>query len=119
MLAAIVFEERGSEVFRKKIEKCSLIVSSSLLEAEIKSAMWREALPLDAVAPLLEAVTWVFPNRSLGPEIDRILALSYLRGADLYHLATALYLFPDPEKASFLSLDKAQHGAARTLGFSR
>jgi hypothetical protein len=41
----------------------------------------------------------------------------YLRGADCWHLATALYLAPNPSDLTFLTLDDTQRKIAKTLGF--
>ena len=43
----------------------------------------------------------------------------YLRGADAWHLATALYLTPDPGELTFLTLDERQGDIASKLGFAR
>jgi hypothetical protein len=41
-----------------------------------------------------------------------------LKGADLWHLANALFLSPDAEDLSFLTLDTRQADVAGRLGFS-
>ena len=43
--------------------------------------------------------------------------MRYLRGADLWHVATALYLAESPADVDFLTLDPAQREAAAALGF--
>jgi hypothetical protein len=48
-----------------------------------------------------------------------VLRVGYRRGADSWHLATALYLAPDPVAISFLTLDEPQLRVARALGFAR
>jgi hypothetical protein len=40
-----------------------------------------------------------------------------MRGADCWHLATALYVAPNPSELTFLTLDLAQRKVAKTLGF--
>ncbi len=91
------------------------LISSPLLEAELKSACKREdvLLPQD----FLSDISWILPDRALTEEIDRILETGYLRCADLWHLAVALYMSPQPSDASFLSLDRKQLSVARQLGF--
>ncbi|MEW5918795.1 MAG: hypothetical protein AB1762_20505, partial [Gemmatimonadota bacterium] len=37
--------------------------------------------------------------------------------ADCWHLATALYLAPDPAELTFVKLDDAQRRVAKSLGF--
>jgi hypothetical protein len=67
---------------------------------------------------LLHDIEWVFPPRSLSREIDRVLDVGYVRGADCWHLATALYLSPDPHQLVFLTLDQRQGEVAAALGFA-
>ena len=49
--------------------------------------------------------------------MEAVLASGYLRGADLWHVAAALYSFPDPRTATFLTLDNRQREVAEALGF--
>jgi hypothetical protein len=51
-------------------------------------------------------------------EIDRVLAEGYVRGADLWHLACAVYVSGNPEELAFVSLDQRQREVAKALGFS-
>ena len=60
----------------------------------------------------------MLPDRTLSAEIGRVLAAAGLRGADLWHLACALYLEPEPDELVFLTLDPPQRTAASRLGFS-
>jgi hypothetical protein len=53
----------------------------------------------------------------LSTEITRVLSAGYLRGADLWHVATALYLRTDLPDIDFLTLDQPQRAVAATLGF--
>ena len=57
------------------------------------------------------------PIRRLTGEIDRALACGYVRGADLWHLACALFVTPEPADLAFLTLDAGQAGVAGRLGF--
>ncbi len=47
----------------------------------------------------------------------RSLTSGYVRGADCWHLATALYLAEDPQKMSFVTVDERQRAVTRALGF--
>jgi hypothetical protein len=40
-----------------------------------------------------------------------------LSGPELHHVATALFLFPDPAEAFFLTFAREQRRVARSLGF--
>ena len=63
-------------------------------------------------------LTWVLPDRPLSREITRVMTAGYVRGADLWHLACALYLAGTPRDLAFLSLDEKQTAVSRQLGFA-
>jgi hypothetical protein len=66
---------------------------------------------------MFAGISWIIPDRPLSTEVARVLASGYVRGADCWHLATALYLSPDPAELAFITLDKTQLTAARAIGF--
>jgi len=67
---------------------------------------------------LTHDVSWVTPPRPLHALIDRVLAAgSSLRGADVWHLACALYAAGRAGQMTFLTLDNRQREVARHLGF--
>lgn len=49
--------------------------------------------------------------------MSRALEVGYLRGADLWHVACALYLVEDAPELSFLTRDERQSAVAEALGF--
>jgi len=114
-MVAIAFGENGAEALARRIEGYSEIVSSNLLEAEFRSALAREEVADDG--GLLSGMSWIFPDRRLTAEFQRVLAARQLRGADLWHLATALYLAESPRDIHFLTVDSAQRNTAAMLGF--
>ena len=116
VLVAIAFRERKGAAVHHRLESFDLLVASNLLEAELRATLRRENAPSDA--PLLNRISWVSPERPLSPEITVVLAAGHLRGADLWHLACALYLAPSPRDLSFLTLDTRQAAAAEKLGFA-
>ena len=59
----------------------------------------------------------VSPDRPLSTELQRVAEAGYLRGADMWHVACALFLSPAPGELTFLTLDEPQRGEARRLGF--
>lgn len=119
-LAALALRERGSEAVQRRLARFDLLAASPLLEAELRASFRREGLEADArIAPWLASVRWVIADRTLSPEIDAVLSTGYLRGADCWHLATALFLSPDPSELTFLTLDARQGEVARALGFRR
>lgn len=92
--------------------------SADLLVAETLAAATRENLGVDAVDPTLKTISLLFPDRTLTPKFREVLARGYLRGADLWHLATAMFLAgPDRPQVAFLSRDSAPRAMAGRLGF--
>lgn len=112
---AIAFGERGATALARRLAAFDELLASSLLEAELRAAFAREGIAGEPHA--LSAITWISPDRPLRPEIVRVLETGYVRGADCWHLATALYLAPDPGELTFLTLDVRQRGVAEALGF--
>ena len=86
-----------------RLREHDVLLSSNLLEAELRATLVREAAEVD------EALFSV--------EIIRVLRAGYLRGADLWHLATAMYVTPEPRDLTFLTLDRRQEEVAEELGF--
>ena len=115
-LVAITFGERGAKGLARELDQYTYLLSSNLLEAELRSAMAREDVA--GVAPMLERLTWIFPDRRLTTEIDRVLSVGYARGADLWHIASALYVAESPADLDFLTLDSAQRRLAEAMGFA-
>jgi hypothetical protein len=100
----------------RRMKMADRLLSSNLLEAELEATFRREGVERDPTR--LPRVDWVLPDRALGDEIRRVLTAGYVRGADCWHLATALFIAPDPRQLQFLTLDTRQRGLAKTLGFA-
>jgi len=115
-LVAIAFGEAGATKVASQLDRMDRLFASNLLEAELRSALARERLSADP-AGLLSGITWVYPNRPLSGEFGRIAVEGYVKGADLWHLACALFLAPEPKDLAFLTLDKRQEEIAHRLGF--
>ncbi len=113
-LVAIAFRERGGAALVRQLDRYDVLVSANLLEAELRGAFAREQLPFQTGA--LSWISWVLPDRPLGPEIARALEAGYLRGADLWHIACALYLAEDLGSFAFVTLDDRQRDVAEALG---
>ena len=114
-LVAMVFGERGASSVARRLGTIDEIVSSNLLEAELRSVCARERVIADD--GLLAGLTWIVPDRPLHAEVRRVLNAGYVRGADCWHLASALYLADDPGEITFLTLDARQAKVAGALGF--
>lgn len=117
VLVAIAFGEKGYRKQVLRLQAYDRLVSSNLQEAELSSALVREDVSVDP-GGLLSHLDWLFPDRPLTPEYSRVLDCGYVRGADLWHLACALFLSPDPEEISFVTLDQRQRTVALALGFA-
>jgi predicted nucleic acid-binding protein len=115
-LVAVAFGERGAAALARRLEGFDRLLSSNLLEAEFRAACVRERV--EANATYLAALSWVLPDRPLRDEIGQVLLAGQVRGADCWHLATALYLAGDPSLIAFLTLDQKQRAVANQLGFA-
>lgn len=114
-IIAIAFGEPGAAAVQRRLRRALRVHASPLLEAEVAAACRREKRPLDP--QWTAALQWIHPHRSLAAEIDQVLNAGYVRGADCWHLATALYATPDPGGITFLTLDTRQGSVATDLGF--
>ena len=114
-LVAIAFGEPGSAALVRRLGTFSGLLSSNLLEAELRAAYSREErhFPQDIVS----GIEWVLPDRPLASEFAQVLEVGYLRGADLWHVATALYAARRPSGIWFVTLDMKQRKIAAALGF--
>ncbi len=115
-LVAIAFDEPGSAALASRLAAFEHLIASNLLEAELRSAFLREGVDPDP--RFTEGIAWILPERRLTPEIDRTLAVGQVRGADLWHLACALYVAESPADIAFASLDERQRQVAALLGFA-
>lgn len=114
-LVAVAFDEPGGEDVARLLESVGTLLSSNLLEAELRAALARERV--DAPSELFTWITWVLPDRPLDREIEHALRGGYAKGADLWHVATALYAAELPRDVAFLTLDERQRDLASSLGF--
>lgn len=108
-------ETRSAVALTRRLNGFDELVSANLLEAELRSVYARERVPIDS--PLPFSIAWILPDRPLTDEIARVLAAGYVRGADCWHLATALYLAKDAASLAFVTADQRQETVARALGF--
>ena len=114
-LVAIAFSERGGATVARRLDGFSRLLSSNLLEAELRVAFAREGYEFET--GLVSGIEWVMPDRTLSPEFMKALDAGYLRGADLWHVAVALYVTGPGSGMSFITLDCRQRSVAATLGF--
>ena len=116
IILSVEFREPGYETVIERLDRYPRLISSNLLEAEVRAGFARDGGTLDSTT--LSNIEWVSAERSLGPEFERVLEVGYLRGADLWHMATALYAARgNPSEVTFLTLDRRQGEVAAALGF--
>ena len=114
-IIAIAFREAGSDGLAGRINGFDHVSSSNLLEAELRSACTREGRPVPEI--LVSGFRWVQPTRPLSTELRSVLRAGYLRGADLWHVACALYMAQEAEDVTFITLDQRQAEVAAALRF--
>ena len=115
VLVAIAFAEPDAAEWTARLNRSPLRFASPLLEAEFLSACRREWRT--GAWPQAQ-LQFIYPSRALTPELEQVLAAGYLRGADCWHLATALFVAEDPRTLRFLTRDAAQRQVAERLGFA-
>jgi hypothetical protein len=116
-VVAIALAEPGATALARRLGRFQRLISSNLMEAELRSALAREGVEEDSQS-LLGWFSWVHPNRPLSAEFREILAIGHARGADLWHLGCALFLRRRLAGLAFLTLDRRQRELARALGFA-
>lgn len=114
-LVSIALGEHDGPPMARRLRGFSRLLASNLLEAELRATCARENSTFSE--ELFANLNWVFPDRSLKPELGVVLAAGYLRGADLWHVACALYVTRAPGDISFITLDERQRRVATALGF--
>ena len=117
VLAGIAFGEPVAERFAVALGRFNRLLSSSLLEAELRAVFQREGEAFEE--NVIAGIDWILPTRPLSVELAAALAAGDLRGADLWHVATALYVSPQPESLTFATLDVEQARVASALGFPK
>lgn len=116
-LVAVAFNEPHGPEFERRLSGSDSLLSSNFLLAEVRSAFANPDRGREYIPALLSGIQWIIPSRPLVPEIELALGAGYLRGGDLWHVAVALYFFPDPSEITFLTLDNRQRAVATALGF--
>ena len=115
-MVAIALNETGARAVARRLSRFPTRVASNLLESELRSALARESLPFEP--DFVAGISWILPDRPLSAEMELALKAGHLRGADLWHIACALSLNPEPGSLTFLTLDERQRAVAAALGFA-
>ena len=114
-VVAVARGELNAAFVSQRLSSFGRLVSSNLLEAEVRAAFAREGHEFDP--GILDPMRWVIPIRPLHAEIATVLQAGYLRGADLWHVANALYAARTMPGLVFITLDQRQQTVAAGLGF--
>lgn len=118
VVLSVLLEELNYEVFSSLISNKHFVYSSPLLVAEVFSALHREKLSFQLAELVFSTIDFIIlPQEDLFQEYPRIFKEGYLRGADAFHLATALYIDPLAKNLTFLTADERQKVVAKKLGF--
>jgi hypothetical protein len=116
LVAVALGESQGADI-TDKLATYDRLYSDNLLEAELRSAFSRERIEREP-DQLSSAITWVLPAEPLSGEYRTALGHGKLRGADLRHVACALYLQRLAGPIDFPSLDAKQRQVAATVGLA-
>jgi predicted nucleic acid-binding protein len=115
VLVAVALTQADAASAQERLLGADRRWASPLLRAEYAAACVRERL--EAPPEPLSWLHWTTDAGSLTREIDAVLSTGYVRGADCWHLATALWLAPEPSELTFFTLDTRQRQVADRLGF--
>ena len=116
VLRAICLDEPGSALCASKLGEFSRRIASSVLAAELRAVFARENLPFHETAT--SGIEWILPDRTLAREIAQVLDTRHLRGADLWHVASALFVSPKSGDLSFATRDARAWRSCRGTWFS-
>lgn len=114
--AKLLVQEPESAALASHLERVlddSDVVSSALLETELRRLAVRHALSQEAVTTLLERVDIIEPSRSVFHEAG-LLPGPTLRSLDALHLATALRM----DANEVVTYDARMLDAARAVGLT-
>ena len=113
--AKLLIEEPESEplahFLEGAVERDTALVSSLVLETEVRRLAVRWSLPQAAVSEVLRRFDLLLPDRTIYRDAG-LLAGTHLRSLDALHVAAALRL----NAAAMLSYDARQGDAARSVG---
>lgn len=115
-LVTVAFGQPRAEEVAAILDEMDQQVSANLLEAEVRAAFSREGRPYDD--NLLTDVDWVYPAHPLSSEMAIALSRGHLRGADLWHVATAMLVTVKSGPTYFVTLDARQASVAALLDFA-
>lgn len=119
-IVGLHFHEAAGAGLWKRIRTFDQLISSALTVAEVLAALKREKRSLSEADGLLDRVSMFTPDSSLREECEEALKHGSLRGADLWHVATALAIAGRKHRKAlmFITLDDQQGEVCAELGFN-
>jgi predicted nucleic acid-binding protein len=118
VLLSIAFREPTATGLQRILGRYDRLVSSDLIVAECLSAAQREEIDHETMLTTLRPIALILLSRSLAREMREALDEGPLRGADLWHVACAMFLAADARaEVAFLSRDQPQRRLAKRVGF--
>lgn len=115
LLIGLKFEQSPSTLIRTVLKYD--LFSSELLIAEVLAFGKRESIPENLLWDAVKGLSWIIPEDTIAEQLARVARCGYARGSDLWRLACAIYLSPNPLDLVFLTLDERQRSLASRLGF--
>ncbi len=116
VLIATLLEDHPKPQLDKFWGSAERFISSYLLQAEVFSAVKREKADMQLAALEIKKIGFVRTD-SLAEELMEIFKAGYVRGADAFHLATALWIRGKHKDLKFITLDEKQKEIAKHLDF--
>ena len=115
LLTAIAFDEPGAAAHAQRLDEFARLISSNLLEAELRAAFARENLLFQESA--IAGIEWILPDRGLAPEFARCSKQATCE-APTYGMSRRPSM-PSPQsgRLSFATLDARQSAVAEALVF--
>lgn len=118
-LVAVQFAEPTRSAYLRVFRAQRRLVTTTLAQAELWATMIREQEPLDSTDRLLQRLEIFVPPDDLASECREALSVGYLRGADLWHVASAMRLAGKHRKQlTFCTGDAQQAKIAGQVGLS-
>lgn len=111
--ALVAFDEPGAASLAQRLNESAHLLASSILEAELRATFAREQMSFPA--SLVSDIEWVLPDRPLTSELTTAPEAVSLRGADLWHLATAPCVPQESRDIMFVTLDARQRAVVEGL----
>lgn len=109
-------EEPVGAAVQLRLNQFPRLLSSNVLEAELRVAFQREGQDFDSSS--IANINWIFPNRRLDDEMTAALDFARLSHTRVWHLATAMFFRAVLQSdLAFITLDEEQETVARELGF--